>query len=158
VGTRVAADQCYMHVQEHVHVCSTRGNKLYRCIGCSTWPDALDAALGPAFATRQTAKAFKAVPQSVVEKVRKYDTAHTNRLSGTATLREAAQPTAQCCHTVTKHHAHEGIVRDRFQHSQLSFRFMLGLSSGPPEHTYFKCVCAYRGSDCNHFKNCHKTS
>jgi hypothetical protein len=31
-----------------------------------------------------------------------------------------------------------------------ALRFMLGASPGPPEQTYFKCVCGYRGSDCHH--------
>lgn len=39
-----------------------------------------------------------------------------------------------------------------------ALRFMLGVSPGPPEQTYFKCVCGYRGSDCHHAMTCDKMS
>ena len=39
-----------------------------------------------------------------------------------------------------------------------ALRFMLGVSPGPPDQTYFRCVCAYRGSDCNHAMTCDKMS
>jgi hypothetical protein len=39
-----------------------------------------------------------------------------------------------------------------------ALRFMLGVSPGPPEQTYFKCVCGYRGSDCHHAMTSDKMS
>jgi hypothetical protein len=39
-----------------------------------------------------------------------------------------------------------------------SIRFMLGVSPGPPDQTYFTCVCGYRGSDCHHAMTCDKIS
>ncbi len=39
-----------------------------------------------------------------------------------------------------------------------ALRFQLGVSAGPPEQSYFHCVCGYRGSDCHHAMTCDKMS
>ena len=36
--------------------------------------------------------------------------------------------------------------------------FMLGVSPGPPDQTYFMCECGYKGSDCHHAMTCYKMS
>lgn len=39
-----------------------------------------------------------------------------------------------------------------------ALRFQLGVSAGPPDQAYFRCVCGYRGSDCHHAMTCDKMS
>jgi hypothetical protein len=39
-----------------------------------------------------------------------------------------------------------------------ALRFQLGISAGPPEQSYCKCICGYRGADCHHAMTCDKMS